>query len=202
MNAKIFCRSLIAALCSMMVCGMVATSAVAQDHIAMPKKALSKPSFQDEDVQKSISYMLRRAQLTRMLAAEHIAYLKAHRDTAAIRLMEDASQVMAFDLVCADEKIQPKMLNQIAADTSFKIAMMAGKSTISERLARISAKQTIHRRMELIGDIATTVLMFEIGRRRGLFDALVTDFGTKRFCAGMRKDMRARYNDLASNLAG
>ncbi|MBL4836191.1 MAG: hypothetical protein JKY34_01325 [Kordiimonadaceae bacterium] len=197
-----FRHSLMAALCNILVCCMLVNPAGAQDNAVTQKEAVSKPSFQDEDVQKSISYMLRRAQLTRMLAAEHIAYLKNHRDTAAIRLMEDASQVMAFDLVCADEKIQSKMLNQIAADTSFKIAMMAGKSTISERLARISAKQIVNRRMELIGDIATTVLMFEIGRRRGLFDALVTDFGTKRFCAGMRKDMRARYNDLASNLEG
>jgi hypothetical protein len=42
--------------------------------------------------------------------------------------------------------------------------------------------------------------MFEVGRRRGLFDALLTDFGKKRFCAGMQTDMRNRYNEIISTL--
>ncbi|MBL4639179.1 MAG: hypothetical protein JKY57_01485 [Kordiimonadaceae bacterium] len=167
----------------------------------IPTKSPSKaPSFDDESVQRSVGYMLKRAQLTRTLATEYLEYLYEHRDNSNMRLMEDAAQVMAFDLVCEDEKIQTKVINNIATDTSFRLAMMAGESAISERLARITAKQSVNDRMELVGDIATTVFMYEIGRRRGLYDALVTDYGTKRFCAGMVKDMRNRYNDLASNL--
>jgi len=158
------------------------------------------PSFEDKDVQRSIQYMLERAQFIRTLAAEHLVYLNSNRQSADIRLMEDAAQVMAFDLVCEDEKIEAKILNNIAADTSFKIAMMAGNSSISDQLAKITATQSIHERMDLVGSIATTVLMFKIGRRRGLFDALISDYGVKRFCAGMQADMRTRYNDLASNL--
>jgi len=155
---------------------------------------------EQEQILKSMEYMLRRAQLTRTLAAEHLRYIKDNRDKAEIRLIEDASQVMAFDLICDDEKMDGRELNQIAADTSFKIAMMAGNSTIAPRLARHAQKQTIEQRMELIGDISTTVLMYEVGRRRGLFDALLTDFGKKRFCAGMQTDMRTRYNEIIANL--
>jgi len=158
------------------------------------------PGSDDKSVQQSVNHMLRRAQLTRALAAEHLIYIKSNRDEAEVRIIEDATQVMAFNLICEDEKITPKVLNQIATDTSFKIAMMAGRSTISEKLAKIAARQSIEDRMELIGDVATTVLMFEIGRRRGLFDALLTDFGQKRFCKGIQADMRTRYNGLANGI--
>lgn len=189
----------------MLMLGFTATATFALNEQAAPAAyqaaaETKAPSLEDEHVQRSIQYMLERAQLTRTLATEHLKYLKDNRTSPDIRLMEDASQVMAFDLVCTDEKIEKKTLNHIAAETSFKIAMLAGESTISERLARITDRQTVPARMELVGDIATTVLMFEVGRRRGLFDALVTDFGAKRFCSGMRADMRTRYNDLASNL--
>jgi len=158
-------------------------------------------SAEDQNkILKSMEYMLRRAQLTRTLAAEHLLYIEQNRDKAEIRMMEDASQVMAFDLICEDEKMDSHNLNQIAADTSFKIAMMAGNSTIAPRLSSVTKKQTVEERMELIGDIATTVLMYEIGRRRGLFDALLTDFGKKRFCAGMQTDMRTRYNEIIAGL--
>jgi len=164
-----------------------------------PEVGVSEADRQQQ-IMKSMEYMLRRAQLTRTLAAEHLQYIKKNRDKAEVRLMEDASQVMAFDLICEDEKMDGRALNQIAADTSFKIAMMAGRSTIGARLTKLAAKQTIEERMELIGDIATTVLMFEVGRRRGLFDALLTDFGKKRFCAGMQTDMRTRYNEIIAGL--
>ncbi len=172
----------------------------ALDINAQPIEQDEAPNFDDPKVQRSIQYMLERAQLTRTLAAEHLIYLNENRTSADIKLMEDAAQVMAFNLVCNDEKIVEKTLGHIAADTSFRIAMLAGESTISQRLAQITSSQEVNHRMELIGDIATTVLMFEVGRRQGLFEALVTDFGVKRFCSGMQDDMRTRYNDLASNL--
>ncbi|MFC3053597.1 hypothetical protein [Kordiimonas pumila] len=169
-----------------------------------PKETVTptSPSMDDPAIRKSIEHMLKRAQLTRTLAAEHLIYIKENRDTAIIRLIEDATQVMAFNLICEDEKIEARELNQIAADVSFKVAMMAGNSSISEQLARIASQQTVNERMELIGDISTTVLMFEVGRRRGLFDALMTDFGKPRFCSGMEGDMRTRYNALVTGLGG
>jgi len=154
----------------------------------------------EQQIMKSMEYMLRRAQLTRSLASEHLAYIKENRGKEEIRILEDASQVMAFDLICEDEQMDRRALNQIAADTSFKIAMMAGTSSIGARLTRLASKQTVEERMELIGDISTTVLMYEIGRRRGLFDALLTDFGKKRFCAGMQTDMRNRYEEILTNI--
>lgn len=158
------------------------------------------PDFDNPEVQRSIQYMLKRAELTRTLATEHLTYLQNNRASAEVRSIEDASQVMAFNLVCADEKIDQKTLRHIAADISFKIAMMSGNSTISKRLEKITERQTMNDRMELVGDMATTVLLFEVGRRRGLFDALITDFGKKKFCSGMQADMRTRYNSLASGL--
>ncbi|MEX0297427.1 MAG: hypothetical protein AB3N28_00035, partial [Kordiimonas sp.] len=181
----------------------IATTVQAQDSQTNPSETEQQddaPDFNDPNVQRSIQYMLERAQLTRTFAEEHLSFLKENRTSPEIRQMEDASQVMAFNRVCSDEKIDKKTINHIAADTSFRIAMLAGESTISERLARITASQTVNKRMELVGDIATTVLMFEVGRRQGLFEALVNDFGVKRFCTGMQDDMRTRYNDLASNL--
>jgi len=170
---------------------------------AQPQSGLDKntpTSAEQEQILKSMQHMLRRAQTSRTLAAEHIEYIKNAGDADAVRLLEDASQVMAFNLICADDTLTNRDLNQIAADVSFKIAMMAGNSTIAPRLGRMAQKQTVEQRMELIGDISTTVLMYEIGRRRGLFDALLTDFGQARFCSGMQTDMRTRYNELLSRL--
>lgn len=175
-------------------------SVLSQDTEAPSVAQQPSEADRQEQIMRSMQMMLERAQLTRTLAAEHLAYIKSHRDQTDIRLIEDASQVMAFDLICEDDKMEARDLNQIAADTSFKIAMMAGTSTIGARLTRIAQKQTVKERMHLIGDIATTVLMFEVGRRRGLFDALLTDFGQKRFCAGMQTDMRNRYNDIIATL--
>lgn len=179
------------------------TYAAAQETPSLASPQAQQPADKErqQQVMRSMQMMLKRAQLTRTLAAEHLDYIKNHRDQADIRLIEDASQVMAFDLICEDEKMEARDLNQIAADTSFRIAMMAGTSTIGARLTRIAQEQTIKERMHLIGDIATTVLMFEVGRRRGLFDALLTDFGKKRFCSGMQTDMRNRYNDIIATLS-
>jgi len=165
-----------------------------------PPPISSDTELRDQQVMKSMGYMLRRAQLTRTLASEHLDYIKKNRDRDEMRALEDASQVMAFNLICEDEEMDAKALNQIAADTSFKIAMMAGTSSIGRQLTNIARKQTVEERMELIGDISTTVLMYEIGRRRGLFDALLTDFGQKRFCAGMQTDMRTRYKEIVASL--
>jgi len=165
-----------------------------------PPPITSDSQIREQQVMKSMEYMLRRAQLTRTLASEHLEYIKANRETEEIRTLEDASQVMAFNLICSDEEMDSRELNQIAADTSFKIAMMAGTSSIGQQLTQLARKQTVEERMELIGDVSTAVLMYEIGRRRGLFDALLTDFGKKRFCAGMQTDMRTRYKEIIASL--
>lgn len=185
----------------------VASASHAQDTDRKPLSLSDSPppissdnELRDQQVMKSMGYMLRRAQLTRTLASEHLDYIKKNRDKEEMRALEDASQVMAFNLICEDEEMDVKALNQIAADTSFKIAMMAGTSSIGQQLTSIARKQTVEERMELIGDISTTVLMYEIGRRRGLFDALLTDFGQKRFCAGMQTDMRTRYKEIIASL--
>ena len=155
---------------------------------------------QQAQVRKSINHMLARAQLVRKLAAEHHLYILENRENQIVSLIEDATQVMAYNLICEDEVMNNKALNNIATDVTFKIAIMASKSTIAGELERISQKITMEARMELVGDMATTVLMFEIGRRRGLFDALLTDFGNKRFCAGLQADVRSRYNELISEM--
>jgi len=174
-------------------------AAIAQE-ATTPGQPTPNEEERQAQIMRSMQMMLERAQLTRTLAAQHLEFIKNNRDQTEIRLIEDAAQVMAFDLICDDDKMNPADLNQIAADTSFRIAMMAGTSSISTTLTRLAQKQSVQERMELIGDISTTVLMFEVGRRRGLFDALLTDFGKKRFCAGMQTDMRNRYNEIISTL--
>ncbi len=158
------------------------------------------PQTSQEQINKSLNHMLARAQLVRTMAAEHHAFILSNRDNALISMIEDATQVMAYNLICADDTMKVKALNNIATDVTFKIALLSEKSTISQRLENISRKITINARMELVGDMATTVLMYEIGRRRGLFDALLTDFGNKRFCSGLQADMRTRYNGLISEI--
>ncbi|PCI63805.1 MAG: hypothetical protein COB37_04255 [Kordiimonadales bacterium] len=153
-------------------------------------------------VEQKSSYIARRAQLVRILAAQHLAYLKANRELSDIRLIEDSSQVLAYDLICNTADMDPQKLGRIANDASYIIAKLAAnESTLAARLGRMGQNQSVDGRLELLGDISATVLMYEIGRRRGLFDALLTDFGTKRFCMGMRADMRTRYNEMVSDLA-
>ena len=119
-----------------------------------------------------------------------------------VRLIEDSSQVLAYDLICNTADMDPEKLGRIANDASYLIAKLAANgSELSDRLGHMGQNQSLDGRLELLGDIAATVLMYEIGRRRGLFDALLTDFGSKRFCTGMRADMRTRYNDMVSDLA-
>jgi len=178
----------------------ISFAAPAQEAPATGNAQSSAQSAEQQQIARSMNYMLRRAELTRTLAAQHLEYIMSNRENSKIRLIEDASQVMAFDLICEDDQIDGKSLNQIAADITFRIAMLAGKSTIAPRLTELARKQTVEERMALIGDISTTVLMFEIGRRRGLFDALLTDFGQKRFCAGMRTDMRTRFNEMITSI--
>lgn len=159
----------------------------------------TSPPAPDEDFQKSVQHMLNRAQMTRALAAEHLVYIRNNSKDSTVHQIDEASQVMAYNLICSDEKIDAKTLNQIATGTSFQIAMLTGKSTIGDKLMKVGAQKTVNERMELIGDIATSVLMFEVGRRRGLYDALLTDYGEKRFCDGLRDDTRARYNTLIAD---
>lgn len=179
------------------LCAALSLSIEAQDSST---QQADPQAAQQEQVMKSMQYMLRRAHLTRTLAAEHLKYIKESREEGETKALDNASQVLAFNLICEDEEMDRRTLNQVAADSSLKIAMMAGNSTIAPQLKNIAQKQSVEERMELIGDIATTVLMFEIGRRSGLFDALLTDFGKKRFCSGMQTDMRNRYKMIVDNL--
>lgn len=155
-----------------------------------------------EQFTRSMNYMLRRAKLARTLAAEHIVYLGEHADKPEMHLIEEASQVIAFDLVCADDTMKPEELDRIATESSYRIASQAGQSPIGEKLADIGRQQSVQERMTLLGDISTTVFMFQVGRRRGLFDSLITDFGADGFCNGMRSSMRDRYNALVTAGAG
>ena len=153
-----------------------------------------------ERYEQSMTYMLRRADMVRALAAEHLVYMDENAASPEIHLIEEASQVLAFDVVCSDDVIDAVGLQHIATASTYKIAVLAGRSPIVAKLSEIGQQQPIRDRMNLLGDIATTVFMHKIGRRRGLFDSLVTDFGTEKFCNGMRSNMRDRYNALTSDL--
>jgi len=148
--------------------------------------------------ERSMTYMLQRAKLVRTLAAQHSVYLTENADQPELHLIEEASQVVAFDLVCSDDTFDPKVLDQLATESNYRIAVQAAKSPIAGTLADIGRQQSIRERMNLLGDVATTVFMFNVGRRRGLFDSLMTDFGKVKFCNGLRGNMRERYNMLAS----
>lgn len=150
--------------------------------------------------EQSMSYMLRRADMTRALAAEHLMYMDENAALPEVHLIEEASQVLAFDVVCADDVIEASGLQHIATATTYKIAVLAGRSPIVNKLSEIGQQQPIRDRMNLLGDISTIVFMHKIGRRRGLFDSLVTDFGQEKFCNGMRANMRDRYNSLTSDI--
>ena len=117
-----------------------------------------------------------------------------------MHLIEEASQVIAFDLVCTDEITTNKGLHHVATESTYKIAALAGKSPIVEKLSELGQQQAIRERMNMLGDIATTVFMYQVGRRRGLFDSLIADFGETKFCDGMRDNMRDRYNTLTANM--
>lgn len=170
------------------ILSLPASRALAQDNAA-----------QDEDSRlKAVQLMLQRAELLRFLAAEHIAYLASIEDLRTKQLMDDAAQVMAYNIVCNDKALDPARLNQIAAETTLQIALLIDKSPINTRISDIMGSLSGPDRMILVADVASAALMFKVGRRRGLFDALLTDFGTDRFCKGMGANMRSRYHSLAA----
>ncbi len=148
--------------------------------------------------EQSMTYMLRRAKLLRTLAAQHILYLGENAELPELHLVEEASQVVAFDLVCSDETFDPVALDRMATESNYRIAVQAAQSPIADTLSEIGREQSIQERMNLLGDISTTVFMFQVGRRRGLFDSLMTDFGKTKFCNGLRPNMRDRYNALTA----
>jgi len=151
-----------------------------------------------EQYEKSMTYMLRRAKLVRTLAAQHILYLGENADAPDLKMLEDATQVVAFDLVCSDDTFDPQVLDQLATESSYRIAAQAAKSPIAQMLGDIGRQQSIEERMNLLGDVSTTVFMFQVGRRRGLFDSLTTDFGKDKFCDGLRGNIRESYTALTS----
>jgi len=173
-------------------CLLQATSALAQDEDAAPN--------QREQMIKSMQYMLKRAEIVRMLAAQHLSYIDENRDKGELHVLDDAAQVMAFSLVCQDPDFDPAMLNKIAAESTLQIALKVEGSPIEESISQIMGELNSKERITLVADVSSAALMFKVGRRRGLFDALLTDFGTTRFCKGMRSNMRARYQGLATYL--
>lgn len=151
-----------------------------------------------EQYEKSMTYMLRRAKLVRTLAAQHILYLGENAGEPELKMLEDATQVVAFDLVCSDDTFDPNVLDQLATESSYLIAAQTPASPIAATLSDIAAGQTVQERMNLLGDISTTVFMFQVGRRRGLFDSLMTDFGKTKFCDGLRGNIRESYTALTN----
>lgn len=198
-------RSIICILLSsaFLLIGISGPGMAQQEAAQNPSSEQSPAPATEEEIReqyaRSMTYMLNRAKLTRSLAAQHEQFLSDSAVETDAHLIEDASQVIAFDLVCSDDTMTPEGLDQIATATSYRIAVMVGKSPIVATLNEIGQQQSIRERMNLLGDVSTTVFMFKIGRRRGLFDSLIADFGEKKFCNGMRPNMRDRYNALASN---
>lgn len=180
-----------------------ATNAQAPQETVRPTNPSSAADAKERQEQyvRSMNYMLKRAKLTRGLAAQHMQFVTQNASDADARKIEDASQVVAYDFVCPDEIMQPAKLDQIATEASYRIAVMAGQSPIAKSLQELAKQQTIGERMELLGDITTTTFMFMVGRRRGLFDSLITDFGQSKFCAGMQQNMRGIYTGLTANPA-
>ena len=169
--------------------------------LSLPISAQNAPNEEDrERAMEGMSFMLRRAEFVRLLAAEHLGYLNANRDKAAFFTLEEASQVMAYNLICEDDSMDPRQLNNIAAQTTLQVSLLMESSPAGKTMAEAIKGMNPADRLELVADVSTAVLMFKIGRRRGLFDALLTDFGNKRFCGGMGADMRRRYNGLVANL--
>ncbi len=145
---------------------------------------------------RSMNFMLRRSKLVRSLAAQHILYIGENASKPDLHLVEEATQVMAFDMVCGNGNFEAEKLDQLATESTYRIAVEAANSPIAKTLVELGQEQRIPERMVLLGDISTTVLMFQVARRRGLFDSLVTDFGKDSFCNGMLTNMRDRYDSL------
>lgn len=147
---------------------------------------------------KAMEFMLQRAELVRFLAAEHIAYLGNSDDMRTKQLLDNAAQVLAYNIVCNDDALDPATLNLIAAESTLQIALKIDSSPINKQISDVMGQLTGPDRMMLVADVSSAVLLFKVGRRRGLFDALLTDFGTDRFCKGMGANMRGRYHALAA----
>ncbi|TNE66408.1 MAG: hypothetical protein EP335_03845 [Alphaproteobacteria bacterium] len=188
----------------------LALPAQAQEILPRPKPPVpgkpsetqkTAPSNNRGEALAAMRLMLGRAQAVRALAAEHLVYMDSKRDTPEVHLMEEAAQVMAYSLICEDKAMDPKTLNDIANETTLKIALLLQQSPAGQKLLEANAGRPDEERLAMIGDIASAALMFKIGRRRGLFDALMTDFGQARFCSGLGGDMRTRYNGLAADIA-
>ena len=175
-------------------------SVSAQD--AAPNAAEPRPMTEDEireQYAKSMNFMLRRAKLVRTLAAEHLVYIAENASDPELHIVEEASQVVAYDLVCENGQFDPVALDQMTTESTYRIAIVAGQSPVAATLTELGQRQTIPERMSLLGDLASTVFMFQVGRRRGLFDSLITDFGMDKFCTGMRANMRARYDSIVAS---
>ncbi|WP_262690964.1 hypothetical protein [Kordiimonas aestuarii] len=189
-------KSVIASVALLLSAGMSATARDAEQENAPDART------QQEQKLEGLRFMLRRAEFVRLLAAEHLQYLNANRDKAAFHMLEEASQVMSYNLICDDEAMDGRTLNNIAAQTTLQISTLIDESPAGETMAEAMKTLGVGDRLVLLADVSTAVFMFKIGRRRGLFDALLTDFGPKRFCSGMGSDMRRRYNGLVAGLPG
>lgn len=179
---------------------LLAPSTGAQQAPQTPAEA--RPMTEEEvreQYAKSMNFMLRRAKLVRTLAAEHLVYIAENASQPEFHIVEEASQVVAYDLVCDNGQFDPAALDQMTTESTYRIAIAAGKSPIAETLTELGQRQTIPERMSLLGDMASTVFMFQVGRRRGLFDSLITDFGMSKFCSGMRANMRQRYDSIVAS---
>ncbi|MCJ9429501.1 hypothetical protein [Kordiimonas marina] len=196
--------SIIAAIGLGLVSALPASAQTAPDSIQQAENFATQQAAPQQDDQerslKALALILGRAQTVRILAAQHLAYLSSKRATPEVHQMEDAAQVMAYSLICADPEMDTKTLNDIANQSTLKIALLLDQSPAGQKIKADSAGRPEAERLALISDVASTTLMFKIGRRRGLFDSLKTDFGTKRFCAGLGGDMRKRYESLAADL--
>ena len=157
--------------------------------------ALSEQEQRDQYA-RSMTYMLRRAKLVRTLAAEHLVHIGENASKPDLHLVEEASQVVAYDLVCANGNFDPAALDKMATESTYRIAVEVSSSPIVSVLTELGQQQSIQERMSLLGDVSSTVFMFQVGRRRGLFDSLITDFGKDGFCNGMLANMRQRYEGL------
>lgn len=183
---------------SLIFCSLV-TAAHAQDaETVVPNEPQLTDQERREQYARSMSYMLRRAKLVRTLAAEHLVYIGENAAKPDLHLVEEASQVIAYDLVCSNGNFEPAALDQMATESTYRIAVEVSNSPIVGTLSDIGQQQSIQERMNLLGDVSSTVFMFQVGRRRGLFDSLITDFGKEGFCTGMLTNMRQRYESIAS----
>ena len=114
-----------------------------------PKTELTEEQLR-ERYEQSMSYLLRRADLARALAAELLVHMDENAAAPEIHLIEEAGQVLAYDVVCGDDIINAKGLQHIATASTYKIAVVAGRSPIVAKLSEIGQQQPIRDRIEPI----------------------------------------------------